>query len=102
MALRQVGITVDCADAAQLASFWERFLGYTRRPGNPGSPYVTIERGDDGPDGSPILTLQTAPAPKRAKARPPIDLFVDHAQPLVDEMSAAGASTVSRTEAGEW
>ena len=77
MVPRQVGITVDCADAAQLASFWERFLGYTRRPGNPGSPYVTIERGDDGPDGPPILTFQTVPEPKRAKAGLHLDLFVD-------------------------
>ena len=67
MVPRQVGITVDCADAAQLASFWERFLGYTRRPGNPGSPYVTIERGDDGPDGPPLLTFQTVPEPKQSK-----------------------------------
>jgi hypothetical protein len=102
MVPRQVGVTVDCADAAQLASFWERFLGYSRRPGNPGSPYVTIERGDDGPDGPPLLTFQTVPEPKRAKARLHLDLFVDHAQPLVDEMLASGASTVSRTEAGEW
>ena len=33
MTPRQVGVTVDCADAAQLAAFWERFLGYARRPG---------------------------------------------------------------------
>jgi hypothetical protein len=39
---RQVAITVDCADAPHLAAFWERFLGYTRRPAAPGSPYVTI------------------------------------------------------------
>ena len=102
MVPRQVGITVDCADAAQLASFWERFLGYTRRPANAGSPYVTIERGPDGPDGPPLLTFQTVPEPRRTKARLHLDLFVDHARPLVDEMVAAGASTVARTEAGEW
>ena len=48
MTPRQVGVTVDCADAAHLAAFWERFLGYTRRFAAPGSPYVTIDRGDDG------------------------------------------------------
>ena len=102
MTPRQVGVTVDCADAAQLAAFWERFLGYARRPVAPGSPYVTIERRDDGPDGPPFVTFQTVPEPKEGKARLHLDLFVAHAQPLVDEMLKAGASSVSRTDAGEW
>lgn len=102
MTPRQVGITVDCADADHLAAFWERFLGYTRRSAAPGSPYVTIDRGDDGPDGPPFLTFQTVPEPKEAKVRLHLDLFVDRAQPDVEEMLAAGASSVSRTEAGEW
>jgi len=102
MSLRRVGVTVDCVDAAQLAAFWETFLGYARRPGAPGSAYVTIERRDDGPDGPPVVTFQTVPEPKVGKARLHLDLFVDHARPLVDEMLAAGASSVSRTEAGEW
>jgi len=99
---RQVGITVECDDAARLAEFWEHVLGYTRRPSAPGSPYVTIDRGDDGPDGPPFLTFQTVPEPKEAKVRLHLDLFVDHARPYVEEMLAAGASSVSRTEAGEW
>ena len=102
MTPRQVGITVDCADADQLAAFWERFLGYTRRSAAPGSPYVTIDRGDDGPDGPPFLTFQTVPEPKETKVRLHLDLFVDRARPYVEEMMAAGASSVSRTEAGEW
>jgi predicted enzyme related to lactoylglutathione lyase len=102
MTPRQVGITVDCADADQLAAFWERFLGYTRRSAAPGSPYVTIDRGDDGPDGPPFLTFQTVPEPKETKVRLHLDLFVDRARPYVEEMVAAGASLVSRTEAGEW
>ena len=102
MTPRQVGVTVDCADAGRLAAFWERFLGYTRRPGAPGSTYVTIERRDDGPDGPPFVTFQSVPEAKEGKARLHLDLFVDRAHPLVDEMLAAGASSVSRTEAGEW
>jgi hypothetical protein len=99
---KRIGITVDCPDAAQLAAFWERCLGYTRRPGASGGPYVTLERGDGSPDGPPLLTFQTVPEPKTSKARIHLDLFVDQAQPLVDEMRAAGASLVSRTEAGDW
>jgi hypothetical protein len=99
---KQIGITVDCPDAAQLAVFWERFLGYTRRPGSAAGPYVTIERGDQGTDGPPFVTFQTVPEPKTAKVRLHLDLFVDHARSLVDEMLAAGATSVSHTEAGEW
>jgi hypothetical protein len=98
----QIAVTVDCPDAAQLAAFWERFLGYTRRPGAPGGPYVTLERGDGSPDGPPLLTFQTVPEPKTSKARIHLDLFVGRAQPVVDEMQAAGASLLSRTEAGDW
>ena len=39
-----IGVTIDCPDPDRVASFWERFLGYRRRPGNPDGPYVTIER----------------------------------------------------------
>src|SRR4051812_25620179 len=58
---KRIGITVDCPDAAELATFWERCLGYTRRPGASGGPYVTLERGDGSPDGPPLLTFQTVP-----------------------------------------
>ena len=100
--VKQIGVTVDCPDAAQAAAFWERFLGYTLRPGSPGGPYVTLERGDGAPDGPPIITFQTVPEPKTTKARMHLDLFVDQAGSLVDEMTAAGASILSRTEAGDW
>ncbi len=31
-----------------------------------------------------------------------LDLFVQHTLPMIDEMIAAGASSLSTTEAGEW
>ena len=31
-----------------------------------------------------------------------LDLFVQHALPMIDEMRTAGASSLSITEAGEW
>jgi predicted enzyme related to lactoylglutathione lyase len=99
---RQIGITVDCPDAEQLADFWEACLGYTRRSGASGGPYVTLERGDVNTDGPPLLTFQTVPEPKTSKARIHLDLFVENAQPVVEEMQAAGASLLSRTEAGDW
>jgi hypothetical protein len=48
------------------------------------------------------VTFQTVPEPKTAKVRLHLDLFVDHARALVNEMLAAGATSVSLTEAGEW
>ncbi|MEO8694200.1 MAG: VOC family protein [Acidimicrobiales bacterium] len=101
-ALKRIGITVDCPDAELSAAFWESCLGYTRRSGAPGGPYVTLERGDGSPDGPPVLTFQTVPEPKTSKARVHLDLFVEAAVPLVEEMRAAGASLLSRTEAGDW
>ena len=101
LAPQRIGITVDCPDAEQLAAFWEGCLGYTRRPGASGGPYVTLERGD-GTDGPPLLTFQTVPEPKVSKARIHLDLFVENAQPLVEEMQGTGASLLSRTEAGDW
>lgn len=100
--LNQIGITIDCPDASQLASFWESCLGYTRRPATPGGPYVTLERGDGSPDGPPLITFQTVPEPKTSKARIHLDLFAEDAQVLVDEMQEAGASILSHTEAGDW
>jgi hypothetical protein len=99
---KQIGITVDCPDAEQLAAFWEGCLGYTRRSGASGERYVTLERADGSTDGPPLLTFQTVPEPKTSKARIHLDLFVEAAQPLVEEMRAAGASLLSRTEAGDW
>jgi hypothetical protein len=98
----QIGITVDCPDAEASAAFWARFLGYVRRSGAAGGPYVTLERAGDGLDGPPLLTFQTVPEPKTTKARIHLDLFVRAAQPLLAEMEAAGASLLSRTEAGDW
>jgi predicted enzyme related to lactoylglutathione lyase len=98
----QIGITVDCPDAEGLAAFWERFLGYARRSGAAGSPYVTLERAGYGVDGPPLLTFQTVPEPKTTKSRIHLDLFVQAGEPLIAEMEAAGASLLSQTEAGDW
>ena len=97
----RIGLTIDCPNPDELAQFWERFLGYRRRPSGADSPYVTIER-PDGVDGPPHITFQRVPEPKDAKVRAHLDLFVDHAGAVVTEMIDAGATLVERTEAGEW
>jgi hypothetical protein len=97
----KIGITIDCPDPQQLAAFWEQFLGYVRRPDGGDGPYVTIDR-PTGADGPPHLTFQRVPEAKAAKVRTHLDLFVECAAPMVAEMIAAGATSVSITEAGEW
>jgi hypothetical protein len=97
----RIGLTIDCPDPVAVAVFWERFLGYRRRPAADGSPYVTVER-PDGIDGPPQIVFQQVPEPKEAKVRAHIDLFVDHAEPMMTDMISAGAKLVSRTEAGDW
>jgi len=96
-----IGVTIDCPDPDLVASFWEQFLGYRRRPSDRSSPYVTIER-PEGSDGLSHLTFQRVPEAKTTKTRMHLDLFVEHAQPMLDEMMSAGASSVAITEAGAW
>ena len=97
----RIGITIDCPEPEELAAFWERFLGYVRRPTESPGPYVTIDR-PQGTEGPPHLVFQKVPEPKVSKARMHLDLFVQHALPMIDEMIKAGASSLSTTEAGEW
>jgi hypothetical protein len=97
----KIGITIDCPDPDALATFWEQFLGYVRRPGAGGGPYVTIDR-PDGADGPPHVTFQQVREAKTTKVRTHLDLFVEHAAPMVSEMVAAGATSVAITEAGDW
>jgi hypothetical protein len=97
----KIGITIDCPDPDQLAAFWEQFLGYVRRPDGGSGPYVTIDR-PGGADGPPHLTFQRVPEAKTTKVRTHLDLFVDHAAPIVAKMIAAGATSLAITEAGEW
>lgn len=97
----KIGITIDCPDPGLLATFWEKFLGYVRRPGATSGPYITIDR-RDGADGPPHVTFQRVAEGKTAKIRTHLDLLVEHAAPLVGEKVAAGATPLATTEAGEW
>ena len=75
MANRLMGITIDCADPARLASFWSGLLDRT----------VTSEHGDDAGwatvgsrlDDLPRLTFQRVAEPKTAKVRIHPDVQVD-------------------------
>jgi len=72
---RLVGITIDCADPARLASFWSGMLNIAE----------TDEHGDDSgwatvgsrSDNQPRLTFQRVPEPKTGKTRIHLDIQVD-------------------------
>ena len=91
--------TIDCP-APDHCHFLARFTA-TGRPGGASGPYVTIDR-PDGADGPPHVTFQRVPEAKTTKVRTHLDLFVEHAAPMVDEMVAVGATSLATTEAGEW
>jgi predicted enzyme related to lactoylglutathione lyase len=97
----KIGVTIDCPDPDSVASFWERFLGYERRPSNPGGRYVTIVRPADA-DGLSHVTFQRVPEPKEVKARVHLDLFVEDAQQTFDAMVSAGAVPMEAIVAGQW
>ncbi|MFE0250986.1 VOC family protein [Streptomyces sp. NPDC059010] len=85
-------LTLDCADAQLLATFWKSALGYVDEP--PPPPFATREEwlaqfdlpeddsADDGawlcdPDGvGPRLSILKVPEPKTAKNRLHIDIRV--------------------------
>ncbi|WP_304455162.1 VOC family protein [Nocardiopsis sp. YSL2] len=66
-------ITVDCADAYTLATFWSQALGHPLHPDDrPGDPEALIRL----PQGPPLLFIGV-PEPKTAKNRLHLDLCAD-------------------------
>ncbi|MDN5857602.1 MAG: VOC family protein [Pseudonocardia sp.] len=123
--IREVQVTIDCADPAALGAFWEEVLGYVRDA--PPPPFTTWDealeawgvpparRGDANgishPDqAGPRLFFQRVPEPKTAKNRLHLDVraapgltgeermaaLEDEAQRLVGH----GATRLERFEPG--
>jgi predicted enzyme related to lactoylglutathione lyase len=85
-------ITIDCADAYELAGFWSRLTG---RPisdeDSPGDPEVLIEL----PEGPGLLFIQV-PEPKAVKNRVHLDLQPDTTRDAeVERLLGIGATLVS-------
>jgi hypothetical protein len=94
-------LTIDCPDPQVAADFWRPFLGYQQRPAAADGQYVVLDR-PEGTAGPVSVAFQRVAEPKTVKARAHLDLFVDHAEPVVTAMLAAGATRLSVTPAGEW
>ncbi len=92
--LRAVGLTLDCADPATLADFWQEALGFRKREGT-GEPYITLS---DSPIRRPLnhLTLQKVPEGKVAKHRMHLDLFPSDADAMIDRLVALGGTILQR------
>ncbi|BBY33562.1 glyoxalase [Mycolicibacter minnesotensis] len=88
MTNRLVGITIDCADPARLASFWSAMLNVA----------VTDEHSGDGEwatvgsrrDARPRLTFQRVPEPKTGKTRIHLDIQVDAIDAGHQQVAALG------------
>ncbi len=122
---REVQVTVDCADPAELAGFWAQTLGYVLQPPPDGFPDwdaaleawgVPPDRRNDrsalvDPDGDgPRLFFQRVPEGKTAKNRMHLDVRAAPGVPAEERMAvleaeaarltALGATRVRRFEAG--
>jgi len=88
-------LTIDCADAAPLVTFWAAALGYERQPApdgfatwndwyrSVGVPDEELDLGSDGCDrlrdplgAGPAIWFQPVPEPKTIKNRIHLDLLV--------------------------
>jgi len=115
-------ITADCADADAMTEFWSTALGYVVEPPPNGADSWEAFLRDNGipilppgsigaivdPDGvGPRVLFVREPEPKTVKNRLHLDIRAgrDDTARLakIDELVAAGATTVGRVdEAGSW
>jgi predicted enzyme related to lactoylglutathione lyase len=84
--LREIQITVDCADPDGLAEFWAAALGYVRH-GSQG-PYRSIV---DPGGRHPELVFQRVAEAKVGKARIHLDVYVDDIAAEVERLTELGA-----------
>ncbi|HVQ50311.1 MAG TPA: VOC family protein, partial [Mycobacterium sp.] len=99
MDLEVIGLSVDCADAAELAMFWSELLG---RPIGEGASaeYASIPATDQGKSG-PRLTFHRVPEPKTVKNRLHLDLITNSFPDESARVLGLGATKVRDVEAGQ-
>ena len=86
-------VTIDCADAYNLALFWADVLGGSLAPDdNPGDPQALVST----PDGRVTLLLQRVPERKTVKNRVHLDLQPQGVRrdDEVERLSGLGATIV--------
>lgn len=97
--LRAMGVTMDCADVARMADFWQAALGFRTRAGD-GQHVVTLSDSAN-PRAINHVSLQQVPEGKTAKHRVHLDLFPADGEAAKARLVELGATVVREPEAGE-
>jgi Glyoxalase-like domain len=96
MSSTEFAITLDCANAAELATFWAEVLG---RPADPGATDEFAAIGlAGGSDGRPVWMFHKVPEKKTAKNRAHVDLLTADLPAEVDRLVGLGATRVADVE----
>lgn len=96
-AIRVHGLSVDCGDAAALASFWSQVLG---RPVNPGATAqnAAIDATESAP--GPRLAFHQVPEGKTVKNRLHLDLVTPDYDAELARLAGLGATVINETDLG--
>ena len=95
MSVSFVGLSIDCSDAAALASFWAEVLG---RPVDPGADAARAAIDATDPASGPRLSFQKVPEPKTVKNRLHLDLRTDRFEAENDRLTGLGATAIRSFE----
>ncbi|WP_329072410.1 VOC family protein [Amycolatopsis sp. NBC_01480] len=87
-----IGLSIDAADAAALATFWSAVL---HRPLNPGATAESAAIDAADPAEGPKLAFWQVPEPKSAKNRLHLDLWTDEFEAESKRLTGLGAKAVS-------
>lgn len=93
MAIRHLGVTLDCVDVDSLSMFWSPALGFddVEREGD-----FVLLRASDERSGVRGLTLQQVPESKTVKNRMHFDIVVDAVDDEVERLIGLGATVIGR------
>jgi len=96
MSATEFAITLDCANAAELAAFWSQVLG---RPVDPGATGEFAAIGlAGGSNGRPVWMFHKVPESKTAKNRAHVDLITADLAAEVDRIVRLGATRLGDLE----
>jgi predicted enzyme related to lactoylglutathione lyase len=92
MSLALLALSIDCADAEQLAGFWAAAL---RRPVDPGATRASASVAvTDVASTGPRLLFHQVPEPKTVKNRVHLDLVTSEAQAETERLLGLGAAVL--------
>ena len=98
MPATEFAITLDCANAAELAAFWSQVLG---RPVDAGATEEFAAIGlAGGSNGRPVWMFHSVPEAKTAKNRAHVDLVTADLAAEADRIIRLGASRLADLEEG--